>query len=338
MGRGGPVPDFLEGRDTGMSIPKITVLMSVYNGKTFLAEAIASILTQTFQAFEFLIIDDGSSEPLERMVQSFGDERIRLHRHENVGLTRSLNKGLTLARGEYVARMDADDVSLPSRLEAQVAALDGDKRLDLVGSFFDVIDADGNLIERKELITDEIYRLWRLLFHNNYGHGTMMMRKNSIIQAKMYDETLQFAQDYDFWSRISAKGNTAMIPESLYLYRMVKDGDQASVKNYDTQLAAAVQISNRNLAACNPSLTAEQCMEARALYWKFQREHVSGEGLRVLPNILEGFCRRYELLAEERAKLARKVAVDVMNEAQVAADLPSSALSQALTRLRRMAG
>jgi glycosyltransferase involved in cell wall biosynthesis len=321
-----------------MRIPKVTVLMSVYNGKDFLPKAISSILGQTFQDFEFLIINDGSSEPVGQVIESFNDPRIRFHNHENVGLTRSLNRGLDLARGEYVARMDADDVSLPSRLETQVNELDRDPKLDLVGSFFDVIDAEGKRIESKELITDEIYRLWRLLFHNNYGHGTMMMRKSAVIRAGKYDETLRFAQDYDLWSRISARGNTKMIPESLYLYRMVKDGDQASVKNYDAQLAAAVHISNRNLTACDPSLTQEQCTETRALYWKFQRKHISGEGLKVLPGTLEGFCARYGLSTEERSKLARKVAVDVMAEAQTTQDLPPSALAHVLTRLRRMAG
>jgi glycosyltransferase involved in cell wall biosynthesis len=321
-----------------MSIPKITVLMSVFNGKVFLAEALSSILTQTFQDFEFIIINDGSSEPVDEVIESFKDARIRLHSHENIGLTRSLNRGLALACGEYVARMDGDDVSLPSRLEAQSNELDGDKSLDLVGSFFDVIDAEGKLIESKELITDDIYRLWRLQFHNNYGHGTMMMRKSAVLRAGNYDETLRFAQDYDLWSRISAKGNTKIIPESLYLYRMVDDGEQASVKNYDAQLDAAVSISNRNLTACNPGLTEEQCTEIRSLYWKFQRQSVSGVGLEVLPATLEGFCRNYGLDSDETAKLARKIAVEVMTEAQATQDLPPSTLAQVLTRLRRMAG
>jgi glycosyltransferase involved in cell wall biosynthesis len=321
-----------------MSIPKVTVLMSVYNGKVFLPAAISSILNQTFPDFEFLIINDGSSEPVDLVIESFRDERIRLHKHENMGLTRSLNRGLDLARGEYVARMDADDVSLPSRLEAQANALDGDKNLDLVGSFFDVIDADGKLIESKELITDDVYRLWRLQFHNNYGHGTMMMRKRSVIRAGKYDEALQFAQDYDLWSRMSTKGNTRIIPEPLYLYRMVKDGAQASVKNYDTQLAAAIRISNKNLTTCDPCLTEEQCTDMRALYWKFQRENVSGEGLEILPGTVEKFGERYRLSTEERAMLVRRVAADVMTEAQATPDLPPGALAQVLTRLRRMAG
>ncbi len=193
--------------------PKVTVLMSVYNGQDFLEEAIQSILDQSYADFEFLIIDDGSTEPLDRLADRYKDKRIAVRRHENMGLTRSLNKGLALARGKYIARMDADDVSLPNRLEAQVHELDLDKRLDLVGCFFDIVDDENRLIERKELITDPVYRLWRLQFHNNYGHGTVMLRKESILNAGSYDESLSYAQDYDLWSRISTRHNTTIIPD-----------------------------------------------------------------------------------------------------------------------------
>lgn len=317
-----------------MSIPIVTVLMSVYNGKTFLSEAVSSILTQTFRDFEFLIINDGSSEPVDGVIASFKDERIRLVNQENVGLTRSLNRGLSLARAEYVARMDADDVSLPERLQAQVEALDSDKNLDLVGTFFHVIDGSGKIIEKKALITDDIYRLWRLQFHNNYGHGTMMMRKNSVIKAGNYDEDLQFAQDYDLWSRVSTSSNTRILPKPLYLYRMVEHGRQASVRNYDAQFASAVGISDRNLISCNTNLTREQCTEIRALYWKFQREHLSEEGLRLVPETLSGFCRHYGLTPEERAKLAARVALDVTNEARTSPAVAPIVLAGVLTQLR----
>jgi glycosyltransferase involved in cell wall biosynthesis len=241
-----------------MNSPKVTVLMSVYNGQDFLAEAIQSILDQSYGDFEFLIIDDGSTEPLDHILHRYKDKRIVIRRQKNMGLTRSLNKGLSLARGEYIARMDADDVSLPNRLENQVHELDADSGLDLVGCFFDIVDGEGRLIERKELITDPVYRLWRLQFHNNYGHGTVMLRKRSVLDAGSYDENLSYAQDYDLWSRISTRNNTGIIPEVLYLYRMVEDGMQASVKNYEVQLTNALGVSNRNLMACNPSLNEKE--------------------------------------------------------------------------------
>jgi len=294
--------------------PKVTVLMSVYNGQQYLAEAIESILGQTFQDFEFLIINDGSTEPVNQLIGSYNDDRIVLITQENLGLTRSLNKGLALARGSYVARMDSDDISLPTRLEAQVAEMDRDAKLALVGCFFDVVDEHGNLIERKELITDPVYRLWRLQFHNNYGHGSVMLRKEPIMAIGMYNESLRYAQDYDLWCRLSTKSNTKMIPEALYRYRMVTEGGQASVANLDVQLLNAVRISNRNLMACHPCLTETDCEEIRTLYWKLHRDCMSPKGIAALPPTLEGFCRRFNIEGHEKLSLIRRVVRDALDE------------------------
>ena len=297
-----------------MHCPKLTVLMSVYNGQQYLAQAIESILEQTFEDFEFLIINDGSTEPVGKIISSNKDDRIVLVNQENVGLTRSLNRGLALARGVYVARMDSDDISMRTRLQAEVAELEADENLDLVGSFFDMVDEHGNLIERKELILDPIYRLWRLQFHNNYGHGSVMFRKDSVKAAGMYDEKLRYAQDYDLWSRLTMKSNTKVIPEFLYQYRMVSRGGQASVANYDAQLLNAIRVSNRSLMACNPSLTETDCEELRALYWRFQRDFSSPNGLAALPKTVEGFCRRFDISGVEKSGLVRQVIQDALEE------------------------
>ena len=294
--------------------PRVTVLMSVYNDQGYLSEAIESILNQTYRDFEFLIIDDGSSEPIEPRLRAYGDNRIVSVRHPNMGLTRSLNRGLELAKGRYIARMDADDVSLPDRLATQVQVLDARPEVDMVGTFFDVVDHDNQLLERKELIIDPVYRLWRLQFHNNYGHGTMLLRRQSIIAAGMYDETLSYAQDYDLWCRVSTACNTAIVPAVLYRYRMVKSSDQASVRNYDAQLATAVAISDRNLSACNPALGPQGCIEVRALYWKFPLPAVTRVGLKALPATLEGFCRRFAIVEGERERLREHVLNDALQE------------------------
>lgn len=297
-----------------MTNPGITVLMSVYNGTKYLAQAIESILGQTYRDFEFLIINDGSTEPVSDFINSYRDDRIVLVNQENRGLTRSLNRGLLLATGKYIARMDGDDVSHPQRMEAQVREVVRNEDLDLVGTFFDVIDEQGRLQERKELIVNPIYRLWRLQFHNNYGHGTMLMRREAVIDAGMYDERLTHAQDFDLWSRLSHKSNTMIVPEFLYSYRMVRKSEQASVKNYESQLAAAIGVSDRSLRACNPELSEADCIEVRALYWKFQRDSISLDGIRAIPSTLEGFCRRYGLEGPEKARLVQQVLSDVETE------------------------
>ncbi|MEI8182201.1 MAG: glycosyltransferase [Desulfomonile sp.] len=297
-----------------MTGPRVTVLMSVYNGLTYLAEAVKSILEQSFSDFEFLVINDGSTEPLDTVLQDFDDARIVLLNHENIGLTRSLNRGLRLARGKYVARMDADDISLPGRLEAQIRAFEDDPHLDLVGCFFDVIDEQGYLIEKKKLIVDHIYRLWRLQFHNNYGHGSVMFRNKSILSAGGYDENLLYAQDFDLWSRISKRDNTKIIPQVYYQYRMIRQGSQSSVSHYETQLANAVRISNKSLKTCSPTLSETDCEEVRAAYWRFQRTNISVNGLSLLPETLEGFCGRFGIEGFDKSRLVRMVAADAIEE------------------------
>jgi glycosyltransferase involved in cell wall biosynthesis len=318
--------------------PKITVLMSVFNSEAFLSTAVESILGQTYGDFEFLIIDDGSDQAIDHIIRAYKDNRIVLVSQENAGLTRSLNKGIGLARGTYVARMDADDISTPERLKVQIAAFDEDPDLDLVGSFFDVVDGRGQLLESKELITDPIYRLWRLQFHNNYGHGTVMFRKKAVLEAGLYDEGLRYAQDYDLWSRLSRKNNTKIVPEVLYHYRMIEQGQQASVRNYDAQLAAAILISNKNLKSCNPSLSDAGCIQVRALYWKFQLDHLSLAGLAEVPKTLEGFCQRFDITGLEKQELFARVVQDVLNEIDQARIFPVAEAQSVIDDLRRKKG
>ncbi|HKQ33129.1 MAG TPA: glycosyltransferase family A protein, partial [Thermodesulfobacteriota bacterium] len=117
--------------------PKVTVLMTVYNGEKFLNEAIDGILNQTFRDFEFLIINDGSTDGSREIIKSYKDPRINLVDNEsNIGLTASLNRGLSLAGGEYIARQDADDISLPERLEKQISILERNPDIALLGSWY----------------------------------------------------------------------------------------------------------------------------------------------------------------------------------------------------------
>ena len=274
---------------------------------------------------------------MDPIIDKFNDSRILRINQDNMGLTRSLNKGLQLARGEYVARMDADDISMQRRLEAQVQEMDTDSRLDLVGAFFDVIDGNKRLIETKELILDPLYRLWRLQFHNNYGHGSMMLRKRAILNAGLYDERLKYAQDFDLWSRVSRKDNTKIVPEVLYRYRMVEKGRQASVKYYDDQLAAAIAVSNNSLTACNPRLSEADCAEVRALYWEFQLKGVSERGLSLLPETLEGFCLRYGIDGPEKAGLVRRVALDALGEIEKSERMSPAERADMIRRFSRFA-
>jgi len=297
-------------KDT-MNHPKVTVLMSVFNGSAHLRPSVESILNQTLSDFEFVIIDDGSSEPVSQIILDYQDDRIRLVRQENCGLTMSLNRGLNLARSPFIARMDADDISLPERLELQFEVFSKNQELDFVGTFFDVIDECENLVQKKELIRDPVYRLWRLMFHNNYGHGTMLFRKSAVINVGMYDVSLRFAQDYDLWSRISKKNNNTIIPEYLYRYRMNAKGSQSSIKNYEDQLNAAIWISDRNLKHCNPDLDERDLIDLRSLYWEFQLPKVSHRAPELALKTQEKFFDKYDVDLYDRPLLRNRVLEDI---------------------------
>ena len=162
-----------------MGNPKVTVLMPVYNGEIYLAEAIESILNQTFADFEFLIIDDGSTDNTWGILSSYNDNRIRLTRNpKNVGLIESLNNALTLAIGHYIARIDADDISLPKRLEKQKEFLDKNLEIALVGSWVEIIDRQGKRIGYQKFLWDDSLIRWQLLFKTTFAHSAIMARRD----------------------------------------------------------------------------------------------------------------------------------------------------------------
>lgn len=208
---------------------KVTVLMSVYNGEKRLQEAVESILNQTFTDFEFLIINDASTDCSMKILQSYSDPRIKIITNKNnLGLTKSLNKGLELAKGKYIARMDADDVSYSTRLEKQVKYLEEHRDVGLVGSSFEIIDEFGNLLSRniyKTFTYEKIY--YALIFNNCIAHSSVMYRRDLVINIGGYDERLARTQDFDLWSRISKKSKIEVIEEVLLKWR----NSQSNISN-----------------------------------------------------------------------------------------------------------
>jgi glycosyltransferase involved in cell wall biosynthesis len=221
--------------------------MSVYNGEKYLREAIDSILNQTFKDFEFLIIDDGSTDSSAEIIRSYTDSRIRLIQNEkNIGLTRSLNKGLKLAQGEYIARMDADDISLPERLKKQVKYLDNHPEIGVLGTRFFEIDMNGNV--RREIcipldkrnIEKQLYRV------NCFCHSSTMMRMSCIKKVGLYDETLKYAQDYELWLRMIDVCEVQNHPELLHKWRYnTRTG--ISVKKSSKQNKNAEEIRKKHI-------------------------------------------------------------------------------------------
>lgn len=210
--------------------PKITVLLSVYNDEKYIGRAIDSILSQTFRDFELLIIDDSSTDKTRDIILAYKDTRIRLVKtKKKIGITKSLNKGLKIARGNYIARLDSDDISYPDRLKKQMSFLENNKDYAIVGSRTEVIDEDGDHIEywNQEESAELIF--YTLSYRNCLTSSSVMFNKKIVDSLGGYDESCDRAEDFELWYRISRKYRIYTIPE--YLVKWRKREESHSLKN-----------------------------------------------------------------------------------------------------------
>lgn len=220
--------------------PRVTVLMPVYNGERFLPDAIDSILAQTFAEFELLVVDDGSTDRSAAIVSSYADSRIRLVQNgENLGLIATLNRGLELARGGYVARMDCDDVSLPERLARQVSFMDAHPEIGVCGAWYLEFGASIGSVMR--LAPDHESIRCGTLFNPVVGHPTVFLRKSAFRDNGLcYDAAFAHAEDYQLWARAMKCCNFANIPELLLYYRV--HAQQVTRSRADEQLRSAGEV------------------------------------------------------------------------------------------------
>lgn len=231
--------------------PLVTILMPVYNGEKYLEEAIKSILNQTFRDFEFLIIDDGSTDKSAEIIASFNDARIRLERNEaNLGLIKTLNKGFRLSKGKYIARMDCDDISLPKRLSIQASFMEKHPEIGVCGSWVKVIGLKQKFINKYPQNDGEARAYF--LFNTPFAHPSVIIRKEIIEKHNLeYDENYKHAEDYELWSRIIGHTKISNISKVLLRYRM--HPESASKKNSSIQAENSNRIRLRLLKQLNIS-------------------------------------------------------------------------------------
>jgi glycosyltransferase involved in cell wall biosynthesis len=213
--------------------PAISVVMAVYNSAAVVAEAVESVLNQTCRNFEFIIIDDGSTDPSGEILRKYAqrDSRIRFYAQENCGLIASLNRACRLAQGRYIARMDADDISLPRRFEKQFAFLEEHPEIGVLGTWIQDIDVNGAPIIEWPVPADPVVVRWFLFFGNCIAHPSVMMRRDLLERLGYYRQDAIHVEDYDLWIRAVEVTRLANLPEILVQYRV-----------------SAGSISNRNLA------------------------------------------------------------------------------------------
>jgi glycosyltransferase involved in cell wall biosynthesis len=221
-----------------MTAPRVSVVMSVYNGQRHLRGAIDSILQQTYRDFEFIIVNDGSSDATAEILQEFEsrDSRVRIIDQPNAGLTVALRSGCGAATGEFIARQDADDWSDPLRLEKLVKLIDVQTGAVMVSSWATYVDDDGEFVELVERCADPDDATRKLLYERSGppAHGTVMIRRHAYEQVGGYRTCFYFGQDSDLWLRLGMVGKIAFVQESLYQWRMSVNG--ISGANSDTQL------------------------------------------------------------------------------------------------------
>ncbi|MEN8217321.1 MAG: glycosyltransferase [Pseudomonadota bacterium] len=204
--------------------PLVSVIMSVFNeDEGFLKKAIVSILEQSYSNLEFIILDDGSTQEDVWLTLTYYrklDRRIRIVRQDNCGLTKTLNKAIKMARGDIIARQDADDWSHPSRIEKQVQFLLNNPETVLVGTTYHICNKDGNVLYTTKLPSEYEAIISRIPQSNPFCHGSVCFKKNIIIKkVGYYREELRFAQDYDYFLRISEMLPVSNLLEPLYYYR-----------------------------------------------------------------------------------------------------------------------
>jgi glycosyltransferase involved in cell wall biosynthesis len=198
--------------------------MSAYNSSDSIERAISSILNQTFADFELIIIDDGSTDSTAEIIRSISDERIRFFQLEHSGLPTALNYGISQAKSEIIVRHDSDDWSSSDRFEQQVNYLEEDGELDLVASWHNVVDSDGNHFGLKQTATDDAALKKMLARRSPFCHGAVAVRKSALERVGGYDVAMLYSQDYDLWLRMAAEGmKFACIPKPLYNYSITPE-------------------------------------------------------------------------------------------------------------------
>lgn len=256
-----------------MSTPLVSVLMPVYNGEAYLKEAIESILNQTYRNFEFLIINDGSTDRSEAIISSYNDSRICLiNNPENLRLIATLNRGIDLAKGQYIVRMDADDISLPQRIEKQVGWMEANPDYGLIGSWFE--DFDGKSSSRiVKYSSDDTHIRIRHLYQTHIAHPTAVLRKSVIDEHNLrFNADFVHGEDYAFWVQLSAFCKLSNYPEMLVRkrdhpqnvsnqYAQIQSDTCSRVKQYEFE-SMGVSISREEIELytrfANPDWTFSQ--------------------------------------------------------------------------------
>lgn len=239
--------------------PKLSVVMSVYNGERYLAEALDSILNQTFKDFELIVIDDGSTDKTPKVLKSYNDHRLRITTQQNMGLVKSLNRGCSLAQAKLIARHDADDKSLPDRFAKQVKYLENNRQVIIVGSSMSVMDGKSKILHDHRVLLNDPELRQELLVRSPFAHGSVIFRKSAFVKEGPYNQGYWPAEDYALWLRLARLGKLANLDECLYVYRE----------------------HGKSISTSNAKFQSEQVKAVQELAWQQKSKLVSGQKIKL---------------------------------------------------------
>lgn len=300
-----------------------SVIMSIFNGEKYLLESMTSVLGQSFSNFEFIIIDDGSTDQSADIVKKFEDPRIRFFSNKkNCGLPYSLNRGIKHAKGQYLFRMDQDDISFPERFKTQIAFMENYKDIDICGTAV-YSEKNGKKLVSSPLTNPEEIKA-TLLFRNVLAHPSVIMRKSSLVKHNLfYDPKLKNAEDYDLWTRSFRQLKMTNISTPLIFYRK-HESQMINMSN----LRPTVAVSRTKFLANfipNPS-KSEQEIHTRISTGEL---HVSWQEV----NTAEKWLERLVLANKKRGLVDNQAMMNVISSQWLTICLKSSKLgSEIITK------
>ncbi len=276
--------------------PLVTVLMTVYNGAEYLKTTVHSIVTQTFNDFEFLIVNDQSTDNSVKIIEEFNDNRIVIHNNEkNLGQTKSLNIGLKLAKGKYVARMDADDMAFPLWLEKLVKVFEKHQEYAAIGSQAIVIDSTGRTKKTRMVPGGFHETIFRIFFDSPMNHVSVLLNRELILKNGGYDEGFKVTQDYELWSSLIRNNySITNIPDVLVSYR-VHSGSKGFMEAGKRALEEMSETIYRNIHSfTNLKLTFDDAVGLCKLFY-----HTHGLNSEGFERAEKNFLSLYSNMKEE---------------------------------------
>lgn len=289
----------------------VTVLMAVHNGERHLPAALGSVINQTYKNLEIVVVDDGSTDSTATTLADCQDLRLRVIRNpEKIGLARSLNRGIDLAKGSYIARMDADDVCHPERIERQVQYMEHHPDVGLLGTACRLIDDDDGLLGTVQHPTDDAAMRWRLLFGPALAHPTAMIRTSVLRRHGLrYNPQWPVAQDYEFWPRVLQHCRGANLTDLLLDYRL--HGQSASAVKREEQDCWAQAVCEREAKPFLPPKVPSTALVQlrRMLAGSTRGDDPDVSQLRCQLLILAESYIRGSQLGREEAKIVRNIVV-----------------------------